>query len=43
VGQVDGGRLSDNISWKVDNGDFTLFWVDPWLDGMALKDSYRRL
>jgi len=21
----------------------TLFWLDPWFDGMSLKDSYRRL
>jgi hypothetical protein len=43
VGQVDGGWLRDNISQRVGNGDFTLFWVDPWLDSMAPKDSYRRL
>jgi len=43
VDQVDGGWLRYNISQKLGNGDFTLFWVDSWLDSMALKGSYRRL
>lgn len=42
VGQVDGGWLRDNISRKVGDGNSTLFWVDPWLDGMPLKDCFQR-
>jgi len=29
VGQFDGGWLRDNISWKVGDETFTLFWIYP--------------
>jgi len=43
VGQVDVEWLRDNISQKVDDKTSTLFWLDPWLDGMPLKDIFGRL
>ena len=43
VGHVDEGWLRDNISRKRGDGNSTLFWVDPWLDGMPQNDCFRRL
>ena len=34
LGMLDGGWLTDNISCKVGGGSSTLFWKDPWLEGM---------
>jgi len=28
---------------KVGDENSTLFWIDPWLDGLPLKGSFRRL
>ena len=42
-GVVDGGWLFDNISRKVGDETSTLFWSDPWLDGVPLKVRFGRL
>ncbi|GJT74504.1 DNA-directed DNA polymerase [Tanacetum coccineum] len=31
------------VSKKVGDGDKTMFWLDPWLDGKLLKNDYPRL
>ncbi|GKA43990.1 hypothetical protein Tco_0736714 [Tanacetum coccineum] len=38
-----GINLLDLIRKKVGNGLNTLFWEDPWLDGLALKHKFLRL
>lgn len=43
VGQVDVGWLRDNISQNVGDATSTMFWLDPWLGGMLLKESFGRL
>jgi len=40
---LDGSWLKENISRKVGDGSSTLFWKDPWLDGMSLGVRFRRL
>jgi len=41
---VDGGHwFDDNIRREVGDGAQTLFWWDPWIDGMVLKNSFSRL
>lgn len=32
--------LGENMSNKIGNGHNTLFWCQPWLDGVILKDSF---
>jgi len=37
---VDVGRwFADNIGREVGEGTHTLFWWDPWIDGIVLKCS----
>jgi len=43
VGQVDSGWLLDNITGQVEDGESTLFWIDPWLDGEPLCKAFVRL
>lgn len=39
-----GPNLSfNNFSWLVKNGNSVLFWEDIWLDGILLKDTFKRL
>jgi len=41
---VGGGWWFDtNVGWEVGDGTQTLFWWDPWIDGMVLKISFSRL
>ena len=42
-GQVDSGWLLDNITRQVGDGESTMFWIDPWLDGKPLCKVYVRL
>jgi len=39
-----GGRwFDDNVGREVGDGAQTLFWWDPWIDGLVLKNSFSRL
>jgi len=41
---VGGGRwFDDNVGREVGDGAQTLFWWDPWIDGLVLKKSFCRL
>jgi len=41
---VGGGRwFVDNVGWEVGDGAHTLFWWDPWIDELVLKNSFGRL
>ena len=41
---VGGGRRFDtNVGREVGDETQTLFWWDPWIDGMVLKNSFSRL
>ncbi|RHN79618.1 putative reverse transcriptase zinc-binding domain-containing protein [Medicago truncatula] len=41
---VGGGRwFDDNVGREVGDGAHTLFWWDPWIDGLVLKNSFGRL
>jgi len=38
---VGGGRwFDDNVGREVGDGAHTLFWWDPWIDGLVLKNSF---
>jgi hypothetical protein len=38
---VGGGRwFDDNVGREVGDGAQTLFWWDPWIDGLVLKNSF---
>ena len=43
VGEVNTGWLTDNIMRQVGDGESTLFWFDPWIDGKPLCELYERL
>lgn len=43
VGLLDVGWLKNSIVRKVGDGRNTLFWEDPWLDGVPLAVSFSRL
>ena len=43
VGAGVGRWFDDNLGRKVGNGTQTLFWWDPWIDGMILKSNFSRL
>ncbi|GAU27978.1 hypothetical protein TSUD_373730 [Trifolium subterraneum] len=43
VGLTDPRWLLDNITRKVGDGQDTLFWVDPWVEGGPLARSFGRL
>jgi len=38
-----GRWFADNIVREVEDGTQTLFWWDPWIDGLVLKSSFSRL
>lgn len=40
---LDNRWLLDNISILVGDGVSSLFWKEPWLDGVSLADRYARL
>jgi len=35
--------FDDNVGREVGDGAHTLFWWDPWIDGLVLKNSFGRL
>jgi len=35
--------FDDNVGREVGDGAQTLFWWDPWIDGLVLKNSFSRL
>jgi len=38
---VGGGQwFDDNVGREVGDGAHTLFWWDPWIDGLVLKNSF---
>ncbi|MCI59910.1 cytochrome P450, partial [Trifolium medium] len=42
-GLLDDRWLLDNISRQVGDGASSLFWKDPWLDGVSLDARYAKL
>ena len=40
---LDDQWLLDNISIQVEDGGYSLFWKDLWLDGVSLDLRYARL
>lgn len=38
-----GRWFDDNLGREIGDGTKTLFWWDPWIDGMILKHSFSRL
>jgi hypothetical protein len=43
VGIGVGRWFGDNLWQKAGNGTETLFWRDPWIDGMILKSNFNCL
>jgi len=43
VGVGGGWWFDDNVGRKVGDGAHTLFWWDPWIDELVLKNSFGRL
>ncbi|GAU24552.1 hypothetical protein TSUD_148930 [Trifolium subterraneum] len=42
-GYIGGGRFGDCVSENVGDGSGTLFWTDPWLEGIPLSERFGRL
>jgi len=40
---LDGGWLLNKIVREVGNGSTTLFWKNPWLNGVSFSTSFNRL
>lgn len=38
-----GRWIDDNIGRDIGDGNNTLFWWDPWIDGVVLKNTFSRL
>ncbi|CAJ2662943.1 unnamed protein product [Trifolium pratense] len=36
-------RIREHVSRRVGDGSDTLFWTDPWLDGISLRERFGRL
>jgi len=43
VGAEVGRWFDDNLGREAGDGTTTLFWWDPWIDGVILKRNFRRL
>jgi len=43
AGVGSGSWFDDNVGWEIGDGAQTLFWWDPWIDGLVLKNSFNRL
>lgn len=43
VGRVDSRWLRDDTTLQMGDGESTLFWTDPWIDGEPLCKVYVRL
>jgi len=43
AGVGSGSWFDDNVGREVGDGAQTLFWWDPWIDGLVLKNSFSRL
>jgi len=43
VGVGSGSWFDDNVGREVGDGAQTLFWWDPWIDDLVLKNSFSRL
>ncbi|MCI32136.1 putative non-LTR retroelement reverse transcriptase related protein, partial [Trifolium medium] len=43
VGDIGGGWFGECVSKKVGAGSDTFFWTDPWLEGIPLRERFRRL
>ncbi|CAJ2637040.1 unnamed protein product [Trifolium pratense] len=43
VGEPGGSWFSEHVSRRVGDGSDTLFWTDPWLDGISLRERFGRL
>lgn len=35
--------FDDNVGWEIGGGAQTLFWWDPWIDGIVLKNISNHL
>ncbi|GAU51257.1 hypothetical protein TSUD_98780 [Trifolium subterraneum] len=42
-GELEGGWFGDNVSKRVGDGSDTLFWTDPWVEGIPLCERFGRL
>ncbi|CAJ2644025.1 unnamed protein product [Trifolium pratense] len=42
-GELGGSWFWEHVSRRVGDGSDTLFWTDPWLDGISLKERFGRL
>ncbi|CAJ2632329.1 unnamed protein product [Trifolium pratense] len=43
VGEPGGSWFREHVSRRVGDGSDTLFWTDPWLDGISLRERFGRL
>ncbi|XP_045797575.1 uncharacterized protein LOC123891718 [Trifolium pratense] len=43
VGEPGGSWFREHVSRRVGDGSDTLFWIDPWLDGISLRERFGRL
>ncbi|PNX74295.1 cysteine-rich receptor-like protein kinase, partial [Trifolium pratense] len=43
VGEPGGSWFMEHVSRRVGDGSDTLFWIDPWLDGISLRERFGRL
>ncbi|CAJ2644440.1 unnamed protein product [Trifolium pratense] len=42
-GELGGSWFREQVSRRVGDGTDTLFWTDPWLDGISLRERFGRL
>ncbi|CAJ2646720.1 unnamed protein product [Trifolium pratense] len=43
VGESEGSWFGEHVLRRVGNGSDTLFWTDPWVDGISLRERFGRL
>ncbi|CAJ2658361.1 unnamed protein product [Trifolium pratense] len=43
VGESGGSWFGEHVLRRVGDGSDTLFWTDPWLDGVSLRERFGRL
>jgi hypothetical protein len=43
TGDLGGGWFGECVQRQVEDGADTLFWTDPWLDGIPLRVRYKQL
>ncbi|CAJ2672661.1 unnamed protein product [Trifolium pratense] len=43
VGESEGSWFGEHVLRRVGNGSDTLFWTDPWVDGISMRERFGRL